>query len=95
MEPHIYSSFPPQYLKPVLACSFFIALLLSVSVKFTRIHLTKRSCCADCLDIGAARALLDSDHYALDKLKRRVLEYLAVRQLKTSLKVGFPQLIVQ
>lgn len=41
----------------------------------------------DRLDIGAARQLLDSDHYALDKLKRRVLEYLAVRQLKASLKV--------
>lgn len=42
---------------------------------------------SDQLDIGAARRLLDEDHYALDKLKRRVLEYLAVRQLKTSLKV--------
>ncbi|MEQ2195349.1 Lon protease-like protein 2 [Xenoophorus captivus] len=41
----------------------------------------------DCLDIRAARTLLDNDHYAMDKLKRRVLEYLAVRQLKTSLKV--------
>lgn len=41
----------------------------------------------DQLDIAAARRLLDEDHYALDKLKRRVLEYLAVRQLKTSLKV--------
>uniref|UniRef100_H2S9G5 Lon peptidase 2, peroxisomal n=1 Tax=Takifugu rubripes TaxID=31033 RepID=H2S9G5_TAKRU len=40
----------------------------------------------DQLDIGAARRLLDEDHFALDKLKRRVLEYLAVRQLKTSLK---------
>uniref|UniRef100_UPI003AACF6DD lon protease homolog 2, peroxisomal isoform X2 n=1 Tax=Centroberyx gerrardi TaxID=166262 RepID=UPI003AACF6DD len=40
----------------------------------------------DCLDIRAARILLDNDHYAMDKLKRRVLEYLAVRQLKTSLK---------
>ncbi|XP_037307037.1 lon protease homolog 2, peroxisomal [Pungitius pungitius] len=40
----------------------------------------------DCLDIQAARTLLDNDHYAMDKLKRRVLEYLAVRQLKTSLK---------
>lgn len=42
---------------------------------------------SDCLDIRAARTLLDNDHYAMDKLKRRVLEYLAVRQLKTSLKV--------
>ncbi|KAK0134909.1 Lon protease 2, peroxisomal [Merluccius polli] len=40
----------------------------------------------DRLDIGTARVLLDNDHYAMDKLKRRVLEYLAVRQLKTSLK---------
>ncbi|KAF3689129.1 Lon protease -like protein 2, peroxisomal [Channa argus] len=40
----------------------------------------------DCLDIRAARTVLDNDHYAMDKLKRRVLEYLAVRQLKTSLK---------
>uniref|UniRef100_A0A8C9TE02 Lon protease homolog n=1 Tax=Scleropages formosus TaxID=113540 RepID=A0A8C9TE02_SCLFO len=41
---------------------------------------------ADCLDIRAARVLLDSDHYAMEKLKRRVLEYLAVRQLRNSLK---------
>ncbi|XP_061630896.1 lon protease homolog 2, peroxisomal isoform X1 [Phyllopteryx taeniolatus] len=40
----------------------------------------------DCLDIRAARLLLDNDHYAMDKLKRRVLEYLAVRQLRASLK---------
>ncbi|XP_054631275.1 lon protease homolog 2, peroxisomal [Dunckerocampus dactyliophorus] len=40
----------------------------------------------DCLDIRGARTLLDNDHYAMDKLKRRVLEYLAVRQLKASLK---------
>lgn len=45
---------------------------------------------SDRLDIAAARRLLDEDHYALDKLKRRVLEYLAVRQLKTSLKVPPP-----
>uniref|UniRef100_A0A671S4J6 Lon protease homolog 2, peroxisomal n=1 Tax=Sinocyclocheilus anshuiensis TaxID=1608454 RepID=A0A671S4J6_9TELE len=40
----------------------------------------------DCLDIRAARVLLDNDHYAMEKLKRRVLEYLAVRQLKSTLK---------
>ncbi|KAG1963800.1 lon protease homolog 2, peroxisomal [Pimephales promelas] len=40
----------------------------------------------DCLDIRAARVLLDNDHYAMEKLKRRVLEYLAVRQLKNTLK---------
>ncbi|XP_053575382.1 lon protease homolog 2, peroxisomal [Bombina bombina] len=40
----------------------------------------------DCLDIRSARILLDNDHYAMEKLKRRVLEYLAVRQLKNNLK---------
>ncbi|XP_026531684.1 lon protease homolog 2, peroxisomal isoform X1 [Notechis scutatus] len=40
----------------------------------------------DCLDIRAARVLLDNDHYAMEKLKKRVLEYLAVRQLKNNLK---------
>ncbi|XP_044130571.1 lon protease homolog 2, peroxisomal [Bufo gargarizans] len=40
----------------------------------------------DQLDIRAARILLDNDHYAMAKLKRRVLEYLAVRQLKNNLK---------
>ncbi|XP_038068669.1 lon protease homolog 2, peroxisomal-like [Patiria miniata] len=40
----------------------------------------------DTLDIKQARRDLDVDHYGLDKLKRRVVEYLAVRQLKNSLK---------
>ena len=29
---------------------------------------------------------LDQDHYGLEKLKKRVVEYLAVRKLKNSLK---------
>ncbi|XP_075045354.1 lon protease homolog 2, peroxisomal [Mixophyes fleayi] len=40
----------------------------------------------DRLDIRAARILLDNDHYAMSTLKKRVLEYLAVRQLKNNLK---------
>ncbi|KAM8946685.1 lon protease homolog 2, peroxisomal isoform 2-T2 [Pelodytes ibericus] len=40
----------------------------------------------DRLDIRAARILLDNDHYAMAKLKKRVLEYLAVKQLKNNLK---------
>lgn len=38
------------------------------------------------IDIQKARKDLDADHYAMDKLKKRVLEYLAVRQLKNSLR---------
>ncbi|HEX2237837.1 MAG TPA: endopeptidase La [Gammaproteobacteria bacterium] len=34
------------------------------------------------IDIVQARKILDEDHYGLDKIKRRILEYLAVRKLK-------------
>ncbi|WAR11622.1 LONP2-like protein [Mya arenaria] len=40
----------------------------------------------DSLDLNQARRDLDTDHFGLEKLKKRVLEYLAVRQLKKSLK---------
>jgi len=33
------------------------------------------------IDIAAARKILDEDHYDLDKIKRRIIEYLAVRKL--------------
>ncbi len=33
------------------------------------------------IDINAARRILDEDHYDLDKIKRRIVEYLAVRKL--------------
>ncbi|HTZ02134.1 MAG TPA: endopeptidase La, partial [Xanthobacteraceae bacterium] len=33
------------------------------------------------IDIKAARKVLDDDHYDLDKIKRRIVEYLAVRKL--------------
>jgi len=35
----------------------------------------------DRLDVNLARKVLDHDHYDLEKVKRRVLEYLAVRKL--------------
>lgn len=33
------------------------------------------------IDIAKARTILDEDHYGLDKIKKRILEYLAVRKL--------------
>jgi len=33
-------------------------------------------------DIAAVRAVLDADHYGLEKVKKRIVEYLAVRKLK-------------
>ena len=33
------------------------------------------------IDLGQARRILDEDHFGLDKIKRRILEFLAVRKL--------------
>ena len=40
----------------------------------------------DNLDIKKARIILDKDHFGLDKAKKRILEYLAVRKLKPESK---------
>ncbi|MEE8380674.1 MAG: endopeptidase La [Thermodesulfobacteriota bacterium] len=40
----------------------------------------------DNLDIDEAQKVLDEDHYGLEKVKKRILEYLAVRKLKADMK---------
>lgn len=40
----------------------------------------------DNLDLQNAKAHLDADHYGLDKIKKRIVEYLAVRKLKADMK---------
>ncbi len=40
----------------------------------------------DNLDIKKAKQVLDEDHYNLEKVKERILEYLAVRKLKKKMK---------
>ncbi|MBD3184493.1 endopeptidase La [Candidatus Poribacteria bacterium] len=40
----------------------------------------------DMLDISKAKKILDEDHYDLEKVKDRILEYLAVRKLKADMK---------
>jgi ATP-dependent Lon protease len=40
----------------------------------------------DNLDLHQARKILDEDHYNLEKVKKRILEYLAVRKLKPDMK---------
>ena len=40
----------------------------------------------DNLNISNAHKILDEDHYDLEKVKKRILEYLAVRKLKSSMK---------
>ena len=39
-------------------------------------------------DIAAARKMLDEDHFGLEKVKERVIEYLAVRQLAPKMNSG-------
>ena len=40
------------------------------------------------VDIARARKVLDEDHFGLEKVKERILEYLAVRQLSPEIKGG-------
>jgi len=40
----------------------------------------------DSLDISRAKKILDDDHFYLDKIKERILEFLAVRKLKKKMK---------
>ena len=40
----------------------------------------------DRLDVKKAEEILNEDHYGLEKVKKRILEYLAVRQLKSDMK---------
>jgi ATP-dependent Lon protease len=46
----------------------------------------------DRLDPVEARRVLDEDHYDLDKVKERIVEYLAVRKLKGDMKGPDPLL---
>ena len=39
---------------------------------------------ADNVDIGAARTILDEDHEGVEKIKERILEYLAVKKIRPS-----------
>ncbi len=41
---------------------------------------------ADNLDLKRAQRILDKDHYGLEKIKERILEYLAVLKLKNNMK---------
>jgi ATP-dependent Lon protease len=40
----------------------------------------------DRLDIGIAEKILDEDHYGLEKVKERILEYLSIRKLTEKMK---------
>ncbi len=41
---------------------------------------------ADRLDVGEARRVLDEDHHGLERIKKRILEYIAVRKLRSDVR---------
>ena len=43
-------------------------------------------CTTDSYDLKKAKKILDKDHYGMDKIKERILEYLAVLKLKGDMK---------
>ena len=45
---------------------------------------------SDKLDIGFARQVLDDDHYGLQEIKERILEFLAVRKLRAERRAAAP-----
>jgi ATP-dependent Lon protease len=70
------SRMPPQAAEYTVSRTYLdwlIGLPWSVSTK-------------DVLDVQKARQILDEDHYDLEKVKERILEFLAVRKLKEETK---------
>ena len=56
----------------------------------TMLALPWRAETPDNLDLVHARGVLDDEHYGLDKIKRRIVEFLAVRKVKTDGPVRQP-----
>lgn len=44
----------------------------------------------DNLDLGHVKSVLDDEHYGLEKIKERIIEFLAVRKVKTDGKIRQP-----
>jgi ATP-dependent Lon protease len=70
------SKMPPQAAEYTVSRTYLDWLIALPWSKSTR----------DVVDVGKAKEILDEDHYDLDKVKERILEYLAVLKLKTNMK---------
>ena len=67
---------PPMMAESAVIRSYLDALLSLPWNKFTE----------DNFDLKLAKKILNADHYGLDKVKKRILEYLAVRALTKQIK---------
>ncbi len=65
-----------------------IAAEYSIQLNYldTLVSLPWNECSKDNLDLKHARKVLDEDHYGLEKVKERILEYLAVLKLKGDMR---------
>ena len=54
----------------------------------TCLSLPWNACTQETIDVSQARKILDEGHYGLEKVKKRIIEYLAVRQLSPDIKGG-------
>ncbi len=85
---------PEQAKKTALKELDRLSLMPSAAAEYTvlrtyidwLINLPWEEATKDNLDIKRARRILDEDHYDLEKVKERILEYLAVRKLKPDSK---------
>ena len=81
-DTHICQSFPcvalpcPNYDNPQLEW------LTSIPWPSSSSHLTALEVLRDRQFLSKARRQLDADHYGLDKIKKRLIEYLAIVRLK-------------
>ncbi len=75
-ELHRFERMPPMAAEAVVVRNYLDWMLVLPWSKTTK----------DRLDIDQAEEVLEADHYGLEKVKQRILEYLAVRQLSKELK---------
>ncbi len=75
-ELHRFEKMPPMAAEAVVVRNYLDWMLSLPWSKTTK----------DRLDINQAEEILERDHYGLDQVKQRILEYLAVRQLTKQLK---------
>lgn len=75
-ELHRFERMPPMAAESVVVRNYIDWMISIPWTKTTR----------DRIDIDKAEEILDKDHYALTKVKQRILEFLAVRKLTKSMK---------
>ena len=72
-------------------CSVGSLSLRRVTAVLTPLYLPPDPCSEEKFDIPHAQAVLDEDHYGLEDVKERILEFIAVGKLRGTTQVGLPR----